>query len=244
MHLPRVKPDLKSIDLGPCIDGRMLIENPWVEIQPDGPFVLEIDRESIKQYDEGKLNPNHKVDTSLMPEPFIGNPGQAKLVLLNLNPSRDERDAEAHARRDFKNAMIRNLRRETQEYTFYPLNPEFKQTPCAQWWLRITKRLVEECGREIVAKGMLVIEWFPYHSKDSGLPKRFVCESQRYSCQLAKEMVGKRELVVLLRSKDHWAVCDKGLSKLPIANSVQNPAITPGNFGTDLFKQMCEALTT
>ena len=43
-----VKPDPKSIDLSPCIDGRMRIENPWVEIQTGGPFVLGIDRGSIE----------------------------------------------------------------------------------------------------------------------------------------------------------------------------------------------------
>jgi hypothetical protein len=244
MHLPRVRFDPKKhIDLGTCIDGRMRIENPWVEIQPDGPFVLEIDRESIQSYNEER-QPDRKVDTSLIPEPFIGNPRRAKLVLLNLNPAVDVDDAKAHKRPDLRDAMIRNLRHESQEYAFYPLNSDFEETPCAKWWLKKTRRLREECGRETVAKSLLVIEWFPYHSQNSGLPKRFVCESQRYSCQLAKEMVGKGELVVLLRSKDHWAVCDKGLSKLPIANSVQNPGITPGNFGTDLFKRMCEVLTT
>jgi hypothetical protein len=55
-------------------------------------------------------------------------------------------------------------------------------------------------------------------------------------------MDGKEALVVLLRSKDHWAACDEGLSKLQIANSKQNPALTPSNFGSDIFKQMCEAL--
>ncbi len=238
-----MKPDKRGIDLGPTVAGRMRIENPWVEVQPDGSFVLETDRASIERYNENR-QPSQKVDASLIPEPFIGNPRRAKLVLLNLNPSLDEGDAEAHDRRDFKDAMIRNLRHESQEYAFYPLNPQFEQTPCAGWWLKKTRRLVEECGREIVAKGLLVIEWFPYHSKNSGLPKKFVCESQRYSCQLAKEMLGRGERMVLLRSKDHWAVCDESLSKLPIARSVQNPAITPANFGNGLFKQMCEALTT
>jgi hypothetical protein len=149
------------------MDGRMRIENPWVEIQRDGPFVLEIDRESIKAYNKNR-KPDHQVDTSLIPEPFIGNPRRAKLVLLNLNPSIDEGDAEAHARADFKGAMIRNLRHESQRYPFYPLNPDFDSTPCAQWWLKKTRRLVEECGLETVAKGLLVIEWFPYRSKKGG----------------------------------------------------------------------------
>jgi hypothetical protein len=245
MQLPRVTFDPKKhIDLGSAMDGRMRIQNPWTDIQRDGRFVLEIDREDVEHYNEKKLKPHHKVDTSLIPEPFIGNPKSAKLVLLSLNPGLEEGDAEAHARPDFRAAMIGNLHHELKDDAFYPLNPQFKDTPCADWWLKKTRQLVEECGREKVARGLFVIEWFPYHSKKSGLPKKFVCESQRYSCQLAKEMLGKGALMVLLRSRDHWAVCGEGLSKLPLPRSRQNPAISAANFGDDIFQQMCEALKT
>jgi len=249
MHIPRVKPDLKNIDLGAAMDGCMRIENPWTEIQPEGPFVLGIDREAIEYYNEEKNGSDKKIDTSLIPEPFIGDHRSAKLVLLSLNPGLAEGDAKAHARPDFRAAMLRNLRHESQQYPFYPLKKEFEETPCAQWWLKKTRRLIEECGREKVAKGLFVIEWFPYHSKKSGLPKKpkkFVCESQRYSCQLAKEMLGRgaRTRMVLLRSKDHWAICDEDLSTRPFPRSRQNPALTAANFGDDIFKQMCDALKT
>jgi hypothetical protein len=227
------------------MDGRMRIENPWIEIQPEGPFIPEIDREAIKYYNDQTKGSVKGIDTSLIPEPFIGNHRSPKVVLLSLNPGLAEGDAKAHARPDFRAAMLRNLRHESLEYPFYPLNPQFERTPCAAWWLKKTRRLIEECGREKVAEGLFVIEWFPYHSKKSGLPKKpkkFVCESQRYSCQLAKEMVGKGALTVLLRSKHHWAMCDEGLSKLPFPRSRQNPAITPDNFGEDIFKKMCGAL--
>ena len=80
-------------------------------------------------------------------------------------------------------------------------------------------------------------------SKVGIIKVEFVCESQWYSCQLAKEMREEETRMILLRSRDHWAVCDRGLSGLPLPKSRQNPAITPDNFGADLFKQMCEALT-
>ena len=217
------------------------MENPWLKIPSETPYVLEIDRESIERYNAGQANPDRKIDTSLIPEPFIGNPSTAKLVLLNLNPGVAEDDARAHARRDFRTAMLLNLRHESQKYPFYPLDPGLSQTPCAQWWLRKTRRLVEECGRERVANGLFVIEWFPYHSKKE--PRGGVCESQWYSWQLAKEMIEKRKCMVLMRSKDHWAVCDERLSESPLPNSRQNPAITAANFGEDLFSRMRKALT-
>jgi hypothetical protein len=245
MHIPRITVDPKNIDLGPCMDGRMRMENPWIEIQREGPFVLEIDREAIECYNDKKRKPDQKIDTLLIPEPFIGNPRSAKLVLLSLNPGREEKDAEAHAIPEFREAMLRNLRHQRQKYPFYPLNPAFERTPCAKYWRRITRELLDGIDHRAAGEKLLAIDWFPYHSNKSGLPKKpkqFLCESQRYSCQLAKEMVGKGALMVLLRSKDHWGICEEGLSKLPLPKSRQNPVITPNNFGEDVFRQMRQAL--
>lgn len=108
------------------------MENPWVKLPSQDTYVLEIDRKDIEQFNEKKLNPDHKIDTSLLPEPFIGNPRSAKLVLLNLNPGLAEGDAKAHAHPDFKAAMLSNLRHESQEFAFYPLNPQFELVPCAK----------------------------------------------------------------------------------------------------------------
>jgi hypothetical protein len=250
MHVPKAKPDEKEhIDLGPDLDGRMRkvspIENPWLKLPSQAPYVLEIDREWIEAYNQKKDNPDHKIDTLLIPEPFIGSPQSARLVLLSLNPGRDEEDAKVHANSDFRAALFRNLRHEPQGYPFYPLNPDFSGTPCAKWWLKLTKQLIDGLDRTVVAERLFVIEWFPYHSKKSGLPKgpkKFACESQWYSCQLAQEMRGKDALMVLLRSPDHWAVCEECFSRLPLPKSRQNPVMTSANFGEELFKRMRWAL--
>lgn len=249
MHIPRVKLDPKNIDLGADMDGPMQkpypLGNPWLKLGEKAPYVLEIDRKSIECYNADKAeNSNHCIDTSLIPEPFIGNPHSAKLVLLSLNPGRDDNDAEGHADPDFRSAMFSNLRHIPQQHPFYPLNPEFRWTPCGKWWAKLTRALTEGLDLDLVTERLLVIEWFPYHSKKSGLPhERFLCESQRYSCHIAQEMREKGTLMVLLRSPQHWAVCDKGFSKLPLPHSRQNPVLTAKNFGDDLFKQMRVALS-
>jgi hypothetical protein len=244
MNIPKVKLDPQNINLGPDVAGRMrkpAMENPWFMLHEQPPYELEIDRAAIEQYNK-KKKPAHRIDTSLIPEPFIGNPKMAKLVLLNLNPGWDAYDAESHTNPNFKAAMLRNLHHESQNYPFYPLNPSFECTPCGKWWLKLTKKLIEGCDRISVSQRLLVIEWFPYHSMKSALPKRIVCESQRYSCHLAKEMQAKGALLVLLRSRAHWAICKEEFSQLPVPHSTQNPVITPGNFGEDLFKCMKQAV--
>jgi hypothetical protein len=248
MHIPTVKFDpTRHIDLGPDMDGRMHkpspIENPWLKLPSSGPYILEIDGDDIKRYNEKRKNPHKRVMVESIPEPFIGNPRSAKLVLLSLNPGHSDGDAKAHASPEFRGAMCHNLRHELQEYPFYPLNPKFASTPCGQWWFKHTRELIDGCDRVSVAKGLLVIEWFPYHSQKSGLTAgKLVCESQRYSFQLAKHMRDRNVLMILLRSKKHWANVDERFAELQLPKSPQSPFITRGNFGEDLFRQMREAL--
>lgn len=218
-----------------------MVDNPWLMLRCEAPYVLEIDRGSIEDFN-GHNDPEYTIDTSLLPEPFIGNPSSAKVALLSLNPGLDPGDAEAHSNPAFKKAICRNLRHERQEYPFYPLNPEFSRTPCAKWWLRKTANLIAECGLERVATGLLVVEWFPYHSQESNFPMELVCDSQRYSCQLAREMSAKGATMMLLRARDKWARCKDGFSNLPHPNSWQNPAMTPKNLGSHVFDEIKKRL--
>jgi len=61
-----------------------------------------------------------------IPEPFIGNPTTAKVVLLSLNPGHSQNDEKAHSNLDFRQAMMRNLRHEAQECPFYGLESEVR----------------------------------------------------------------------------------------------------------------------
>src|SRR5579872_6718956 len=107
------------------------MENPWLALPPKSPFVLEIDRDALDQYNE-KAVAGTKIKVGSIPEPFIGNPETATVILLNLNPGDSPDDPKAHVDPGFRDAIIRNLRHEPQEYLFYPLNPKFVWTPCAK----------------------------------------------------------------------------------------------------------------
>jgi hypothetical protein len=66
--------------------------NPWLELPPMSPYVLEIDRNAVKQYN-AKVAGEKKINFGLIPEPFIGNPETATVILLNLNPGDSPEDA-------------------------------------------------------------------------------------------------------------------------------------------------------
>jgi hypothetical protein len=91
-----------------------------------------MDREAIDQYNRSIRNGDNKVIVESIPEPFIGNPQTANVVLLSLNPGHSEDDAKAYSDSDFRKGMMHNLRHEAQECPFYGLNPKFAWTACGQ----------------------------------------------------------------------------------------------------------------
>jgi hypothetical protein len=139
--------------------------------------------------------------------------------------------------------MMHNLRHEAQECPFYGLNPKFTWTACGIWWRAHTRRLHEAgLSWEAISEGLLVIEWFPYHSKRSALASKPICASQYYSFHLAKEMLGNK-IVVGMRSKKHWLAVDERVQEVPFLKNPQNPHLSVGNMGKELFDHVVDALT-
>lgn len=224
------------------------MENPWLKLRRDslgGTFVLDIDRDYIEQHNtKYDSRPELKVMINSIPEPFIGDPDSAKLVLLNLNPGHSKEDENRHRDPKMKEALFRNLRHEEQRYPFYPLNPDFADTGVGAWWRKRTRKLHEAVGVEALAKKLLVIEWFPYHSVKckSGISSASV-KSQAYSHLLAMEMLQRNGVVVLgMRAKDRWTQLGNGFERVPFLNNPQNVSITERNMSPGLFSHIVETL--
>ena len=220
------------------------MQNPWLNLRPESPYILEIDRAAIDRYIQSKRREEARVNCHSIPETFIGNPDSARVVLLSLNPGDSSSDAEDHKREEMRKAMICNLRHEGQEHAFYPLNPEFKETGCGTWWRPRTDELrrAAQLDDETFSQRLLVIEWFPYHSKRSGLPVKPICESQSYSLQLAKEMLEKGKLVVGMRAAVRWKSLDPCFENVPFLKNPQCGYLSRGNTPGDLFDRMVKAI--
>jgi hypothetical protein len=219
------------------------MENPWLMLSDSNPFVLEIDRRQIQTYNSQQPE-SKKLVLESIPEPFIGNPETAKVVLLLLNPGHSSRDPEAHREPRFKEALFRNLRHQDQDFPFYPLNPALSRTPSAQWWIPRTRELMHATGLSVsvISKRLMAVEWFPYHSKTSGLPANPICDSQSYTFRLVKRLLDKGVLVVRMRSKARWEQVDERTSM----HVLKNPRcgfISKRNTEGLLFERIAEALT-
>lgn len=71
-----------------------IMNNPWIELPETPPYIL-------RQYRESTSWRIDAFNGNSIPEPFIGNPATASLILLNLNPSDDPQDPATHRTRSF-----------------------------------------------------------------------------------------------------------------------------------------------
>jgi len=226
-------------------------KNPWLRFNPDGPYVLDEDKSDVRRYNAFVPAQNKKIIDRTIPEPFIGNPDSARILLLSLNPGHSPKDFVWHERQDFRQSMIRNLRHETQAFPFYPLNPEFKESGAGDWWRKKTHRLQSAAGisDELFAQRLFVIEWFPYHTETSPYrtrllrgPDGVLCESQRYSFELAQDFMNRNIPVLLMRSRKEWAAVDSRFARVPSLINPQCASISPGNVDEIIFQQLATAL--
>lgn len=183
---------------------------------------------------------------NVLPEPFIGDPETAKVVLLNLNPGFDDTVERTHNRSEIKDAIFRNLRQESREYPCYAFDPVFARTGVANYWCQYTQTLQKEVGltdREF-AQRLLVIEWFPYASISCGLPAGPFCKSQHYSFQLAKELLARGVEIIGTRSVQRWLKAGPEFSRVPFLKNKQRPWITRNNLDSGVFDRLVAALTS
>lgn len=73
----------------------LLNPNPWEELPEDPPYVLSRDRAAVEAWN-AKAPQATRIHTNLLPDPQLGNPLRAAVIVLVLNPSLDEGTAEAH----------------------------------------------------------------------------------------------------------------------------------------------------
>jgi hypothetical protein len=219
------------------------MKNPWLELNAESEqYLLEMDRDEILRFNT-RVHPECRIVLDSIPEPFIGNPESARVVLLLLNPGHVDSDRESHRVKTFKRSLIQNLHHQPQDYPFYPLNPLFESTGSAKWWLPRTRELLRESGldRATLARRLLAIEWFPYHSRNSVLARQPLCESQEYTFQIAREML-RTKFVLVMRSVNHWANVDVDFLGVPRLKIPRSCYISKGNMDGGLFDELLRKL--
>lgn len=204
--------------------------NPWHLLPTEPPFVLETDASDINNFNRTS-RPEKLYDLSLLPEPFFGQP-DAPVVLLALNPGLNPSDAAVHAQKEFVAQARRSLSHNLAPYPFLHLQPDLS-TPGALWWRRIAGPLIQATSFDAVAKGILCVQYFPYHSHSFSSSSPNV-PSQEYSWNLVRAAINRNAEIVVMRSWRLWASAVPELlthTKVHHVRNPRNPSLSPGNLG-------------
>lgn len=195
------------------------MDNPWVNLPHAAPYVLPTDRDAINAFNH-RARPEHMVHLELLPEPFLGAP-TSPVVLLSLNPGYSPDDLQPHQDPTFQALSRASLEHAPTRYPFLLLNPEI-EAPGRRWWESKLARLIEARGRETVARNVLCVEYFPYHSYRFAHGTLQV-PSHAYSIRLVREALQRRALIVAMRAERIWRQAIPELADYPDLYRLRNP---------------------
>ena len=204
-----------------------MMVNPWLELPADAPYVLPQDHQRIAAFNR-IADENTLVRLGMMPEPFLGNPA-APVILLGLNPGFSP-DAHRNETGEFLALSRQNLHHAGGEYPFYLLTPSL-EVPGRFWWEKKLAHLIRTKGLRAVARGLLCVEYFPYHSTRFA-HSRLNVPSQQYSFGLVRSALSRNAVIVIMRSERLWRAALPELNHYPRCYCLQNPqnvVVTPNN---------------
>jgi len=218
------------------------MDNPWHPLPRTAPYILHEDLPFISSFNE-KAGPDHKIVTNILPEPFLGNITDAKVVLLNLNPGFSEKDLFWHTQPEFISENRKDLLHESNP-PFYLLNTKFRDSGGFIWWRAHLKQFISQFGLDSVARSFMCIEYFPYHSKRyKSMP---IIPSQQYSFYLVMEAIKRTLPIIIMRGKKLWLEGVPELSAYPYSslNSAQNVSVSKGNLPGETYDTIVKLLSS
>jgi len=213
------------------------MENPWKNLgKENNEYIAECDKYFFNnKYYLNLFKNDYELKLNVMPGPYTGDLLNARVYLLALNPGYDENDV--LFTNNYKNKIIDNLLHIFDDYPFMILNPQYKESAGAKWWLNKLSHLINNFGLENVANKVCNIEYFPYHSKkykhlNLKLP------SQEYSFSFVKKAIIENKKIIIMRSEKIWYNAIPELENYEnkyVLNSSQNVIISPKNLGIEMI---------
>ena len=216
--------------------------NPWLQLPKHPPFLLPDDGKLIQQVGS-RLVDNYALHTNVLPEPFYGSRAASTVVLLALNPGMKGNEVELAAAHPEFAAENRKILSFESRYPFFHLDPAHDFHPGHAWWRPRLAGLIQRYGMEVVAKKLMVVQYFPYHSKAfRALPNTL--PSQIFSFRLVEEAITKKKVIVLMRSRKLWLKAVPALRDYPFIELrfPRTPRIAPNHMAEGEYERVAAAL--
>lgn len=203
----------------------LLNPNPWGDLPAQPPFVLPADRVVVKEWNL-KASPKLKIRTELVPDPPLGDPLTAAVVVLALNPSLDEGDFEMHQDPGFREKLTGAL---TEPDGLFWLRDDVSTTTGGRWWRSKLAPLIDATSLEAVRGHVAVGHLHQYHSKSaSPLLKP---PSSRHNLELIRKAIPRGIPILALTGVARWRAADPAIrpAKLWEPQSAQAMVVSPRN---------------
>jgi hypothetical protein len=203
--------------------------NSWIDVPSEPPFLLPCDSGIIHAYNAKHPNDEFTVQDRVLPEPFVGRL-TAPVVFLGLNPGFEDRNIEEHARTGLQALIRRNYSQEPSHFPFYYLDSSF-ESGGREWSEKRLRFLLDIFGSNQIARSILLIEYFPYHSRKFRHAKLSL-PSQEFGFGMLRSAIDRGAVVVIMRAERLWRDKIPGLksySRVFSLNSRQNVTFSPGN---------------
>ena len=221
--------------------------NPWLNFDFEAAekarkYVHALDEVAVSSYNQKTKNEKHRLQTHMLPEPWVGNL-DAPVVVLQANP----RASDSEVNPDWQphqlqlEAARKTLYQEDMDFPLYWLDPRLSETEGAKWSQGNLKWLINEASFEQVANRILLIETHAYHSKNFD-PKVNNLKSQEFTKYLLRESIKRNSLIIVLRQKNYWYSQVPELEEYVKTGevfgvrNVQRAFLSPGNLGEGFDK--------
>ncbi len=227
------------------------MENPWTRV--GARYALPEDEWYVRRYNL-KAKPPQQAQLQVPPQPYIGNPLKARVVLLGKNPIYSPADDDDLARiSELETEKMRGLTFES-ENSFFSLDPRFEGTNSYKVWNDALADLFSACesehgvDRATVLSRLAVVQWHPYYSqrafdfKDLEEPLL----SQAFNLALIREAIKPKRLFVIQYGASNEKAWRAKLPELPkdsvTTNSPQSSLLSRGNLSPEYFARIVTAL--
>jgi len=165
------------------------IENPWTkENLKEITYIDKYGKETIghiAKCDEKAIDLSKKTPLQFkyLPQPYMGDPEQAEIFLLNGNPDAKPKPGiltHKQFNEKYKEVILDSLEHNITDYPLYALNPEYIGYYISYWWRNFLHSLIEnesnldeeetekkeEENFKNISKKLFDAEYFPYFSDE------------------------------------------------------------------------------
>lgn len=252
----------EQIDLNIEKRQTLIAENPWLDLandlegntyRPYSENVLKTDKCVLDKFN-ARASEVFKYHTEVLPEPFLGNVLDAKVVILALNPGfvydanigKWEKANEVE-RENFIKSKCDQLSLKTKEFIS---GDKIENEIGDNYWSKKTKYISDSYPNS--KNDIALIQFCGYHSEKFRLisSKHFgksnaYLSSQEFTFRIIRFLMQEERVIVLARGERIWYKAINGLCnypKLVKLRNYRNIYITPGNCVNNGFELIDNAL--